>query len=189
MKIAILGTRGIPARYGGFESFADRIAVLLAASGYDVTVFCPGESKADDYCGVRREFVQSPQVGPAMTIIYDLRCLLRARRYDVVYMLGYGTSLFCWIPRLFGAKVWINMDGLEWRRAKWGSLARGWLRVMEAVATLTANRLIVDSEAIGSDLRRRYSRLPKCSYAAYGADLAGRSVNPMTLEAMKLEAY
>ena len=89
MKIAILGTRGIPARYGGFETFAEKLSIGLSARGFDVTVFCESaESPAPDvFQGVKLRYVSAPSHGPLQTILYDLRCLWEARRgYDVVYM-------------------------------------------------------------------------------------------------------
>ncbi len=173
MKLAILGTRGIPARYGGFESFADHISVLLAEAGIDVTVYCPrGSGTATQYHGVSLEYVSNPKLGPATTILYDLACLWRARKgFDVVYMLGYGSALFCWLPRLSASSVWINMDGLEWKRSKWSALAKFWLKSMEGIATRTATRLIVDAEEIGHDLRSRYPKSAPQTYIAYGAEL------------------
>src|ERR1039458_7929032 len=105
MRIASLGTRGIPARYGGFETFAQKLAAGLFARGFDVTVFCEsGKSSAPDvFQGVKLRYVSAPSLGPLQTILYDLRCLWAARRgYDVVYMLGYGAAPFCLIPRLWG---------------------------------------------------------------------------------------
>jgi glycosyltransferase involved in cell wall biosynthesis len=172
MKLAILGTRGIPARYGGFETFAEEIAKRLVECGVSVTVFCQATSNAQpkEYCDVYLEYVPALRLGPLTTIAYDLRCLWRARKgYDVVYMLGYGASLFCFIPRIFGAKVWINMDGIEWKRSKWSTTARVWLKTMEAVAMWTPNRIIADAAAIERNLAARYRRKPDCAVIPYGA--------------------
>lgn len=173
-KIAILGTRGIPARYGGFETFADEIAQRLVQKGVAVTVFCEKQEgeQPGDYRGVRLEYVSSPRLGPLTTIVFDLSCLWRARkRFDVVYMLGYGASLFCIIPRMFGGKVWINMDGIEWARSKWSWAARVYLRIMEGIAMWTPNRIIADADAIQANLAARYSHLPPCSVIPYGAEI------------------
>jgi glycosyltransferase involved in cell wall biosynthesis len=171
--IAILGTRGIPARYGGFETFADEIAVRLVRQGVAVTVYCEVDSEREslvDYQGVQLRYVPVPRLGPLTTIIFDLQCLLLARKdFDVVYVLGYGASLFCFIPRLWGKEVWINMDGVEWARSKWSWLARGWLRGMEAVAMWTPNRIIADALAIRAHLLMRHGRLPHCTVIPYGA--------------------
>src|SRR6478609_5272226 len=99
MKIAILGTRGIPARYGGFETFAEQLATRLAVLGHEVTVFCESDGPpGQKYNGVNLENVAVPPAGPFTTILFDALCLWKARSsFDVVYMLGYGASLLCWI--------------------------------------------------------------------------------------------
>ena len=173
-SIAILGTRGIPAQYGGFETFADEVSTRLAARGLSVAVFCedddPDAPRPETYRGVDLVYVPVPQLGPLSTIVHDLRCLWRARSaYDVVYMLGYGAALFCWLPRLFGTEVWINMDGIEWRRTKYGRLGRLWLRMMEAAAVRTPTRIVADADAVEASLRGRHRRLPPCSVIPYGA--------------------
>lgn len=174
-RIAILGTRGVPARYGGFETFAEEIGTRLAAQGIEVTIFCeadPAGQQPSSYRGMRLRYVPSPRLGPLTTIWFDVKCLWRARRdFDVVYMLGYGAALFCFLPRLWQSEVWINMDGVEWVRSKWSWPARLWLRTMEAVAMWTPNRIIADAEAIRAHLRRHHGRLPACSVIPYGAPL------------------
>ena len=174
MKIALLGTRGIPAAYGGFETFAEILSTRLAAVGMDVTVFCTREAipQPESYNDVTLEYAASPSCGPFSTIVYDLVCLWRARKdFDVVYMLGYGASLFCFLPRLWGTRVWINMDGIEWARSKWSWPARLWLRTMESVALWTANVIIADADAIGDYLRRRHRKVPGLQVIPYGAEV------------------
>src|ERR1700722_2945933 len=118
MKLAILGTRGIPARYGGFETFAEQLAIRLARSGVDVTVFCPTDSpKCDEtYRHVTLKYVISPSFGKFTELAWALKCFWISRRsFDLVYMLGAGASFAAWIPRVFGTAVWINSDGIEWK--------------------------------------------------------------------------
>lgn len=172
MRVAILGSRGIPARYGGFETFAEQLSVRLVQQGMTVTVYCEageGEQPAT-YRGVALEYIPAPRLGPLTTIIFDLLCLWHARKaFDLVYMLGYGTAAFCFIPRLWGSKVWLNMDGVEWARSKWGGAAKLWFKLMEAVAMRTPDRLIADSEGILRHLQERYRHLPPASVIPYGA--------------------
>lgn len=172
MRIAILGTRGIPAHYGGFETFAEQLSIRLAERGHDVTVFCESSKQEPAaYRGVRLRYIPTLQLGPAKTLLYDLSSLWGARRdFDVVYMLGYGSALFCWIPRLWGTKLWINMDGLEWKRKKWNRFARGYLHIMEKLATGIADRLIADARAIRDDLRERYALPVPCDVIPYGCE-------------------
>jgi glycosyltransferase involved in cell wall biosynthesis len=175
--IAILGTRGIPARYGGFETFAERLAIGLVERGSEVTVYCERSIATDDlpssYRGVRLVHLAAPRAGPFTTIIFDLVCLWHARRgHDVVYMLGYGAAPFCWIPRWFGgARIWINVDGIEWRRAKWNWFGRTYLRLMERWATRVADLVVADAQAIHAHLVASYRRLPQVAVVPYGTDL------------------
>ncbi len=122
MKIAILGTRGIPARYGGFETFAEKLATGLSENDFDVTVFCERRNAGPDLFGrVRLQYVSAPPLGALQTISFDLRCLWVARKsYDIVYMLGYGAAPFCVIPRIWGTRLWINPDGLGVGTSKMG---------------------------------------------------------------------
>ena len=100
IKLAILGTRGIPARYGGFETFAEELALRLIDDGVDVTVYCEAgeQPQLPVYQGIKLKYLPSPECGPLTTILFDMRCLWHARKgYDVVYMLGYGATPFCLI--------------------------------------------------------------------------------------------
>ena len=176
-RLAILGTRGIPAKYGGFETFTEEISTRLVAKGNAVTVYCEGLEKASAHKGVDLVYIPSMKLGPLTTILFDLRCLWHARKdYDVIYMLGYGASIFCFLPRLWGTKVWINMDGIEWARAKWGFVAKVYFKIMEAFAVRIADRIIADAEGIKDYLQRRHSFKTPCSVVAYG----GRIVEDAT---------
>jgi len=172
MRLAILGTRGIPASYGGFETFAEQVAVRLAERGHQVTVYCVFDDtkQPESFKGIKLTYLSSPRLGPLTTIIFDLRCLWHARnRYDVVYMLGYGAGIFCFIPRMWGTKVWINMDGIEWARAKWGRIAKTYFKIMEFIAMRTASRIIADADGISHFLYSRHPVATPCSVIPYGA--------------------
>jgi glycosyltransferase involved in cell wall biosynthesis len=174
MEIAILGTRGIPARYGGFETFAEKLALGLSQHGYGVTVFCEREAaSAPQTLGrVKLCYVSAPPFGPLRTLIYDCRCLWVARRdFEVVYMLGYGAALFCFIPRLWGNQVWINPDGLEWARTKWGVVARAYFKVMEWLSLRVANHVIADAASIAECLRKRHGGMPPHTIIPYGCEV------------------
>jgi glycosyltransferase involved in cell wall biosynthesis len=174
MRIAILGCRGIPARYGGFETFAERLSAGLAARGHDVTVFCEAQEcpVSTQFGQVRLRYVSAPRLGPLHTILYDLFSLWTARSsYDVVYMLGYGAAAFCWLPQISGTEVWINPDGLEWARAKWGLAARIYFRAMEWASLRVADRVIADAQSIADNLAQRHSRLHHCSVIPYGCEI------------------
>ncbi|KRA13009.1 DUF1972 domain-containing protein [Acidovorax sp. Root568] len=174
LRIAVLGAKGIPASYGGFETFAEQLSVRLAERGHSVTVYAESDQDAvadSQFQGVRVRYRRRPQWGAASVLAYDCACLWDARHgYDLVYMLGYGAAWACWWPRVSGTPVWINMDGLEWARSKWGWAARAYLRCMEWVATLTATRLIADANAIAQRLQNVYPKGAPSSFIAYGAE-------------------
>jgi glycosyltransferase involved in cell wall biosynthesis len=193
-KVAILGTRGVPARYGGFETFAEELGARLAARGFSTTVFCLRDRSKiaqKEYRGIQLKYVSAPRLGPLNTILFDLKCLWQARRgYDVVYMLGYGASLFCFIPRLWGTQVWLNMDGVEWARSKWSWLAKLYLRLMESMAMWAPNRIIADADAIKNHLKGRHHLMPACSVIPYGAQITEEaSKEPLREWGLKKHAY
>ena len=191
VSLAILGTRGIPARYGGFETFAEQLASCLVQRGVSVTVFCPTASGKPDhtYLGATLRYVKSPRLGCFSETVWDVRCLWRARReFDVVYMLGVGAGFAAWIPRLYGATVWINTDGVEWKRRKWRWPQRAYLAVAEALSVLFATRIIADADSITKYLRERYPGLRKLSTIAYGADIPAHEPHRELLDKWELKA-
>jgi glycosyltransferase involved in cell wall biosynthesis len=174
IRLAILGTRGIPAHYGGFETFAEQLATRLAKCGVEVTVFCPTRARQNDatFQGVTLRYVTTPPLRQFSELVWDVMCLWGARSdFDVVYMLGVGAGFAAWIPRIFGSAVWINSDGVEWKRAKWTLIQRAYLAVAEALSILFASRIVADAETIAEYLHKRYPRLKKVSTIAYGADV------------------
>jgi glycosyltransferase involved in cell wall biosynthesis len=191
MRLAILGTRGIPARYGGFETFAQELAVRLIKADIEVTVFCPGDSRRNDetYLGITLKYIESSSVGMFSELFWDVRCLWIARSgFDIVYMLGVGAGFAAWIPRLFGSVVWINPDGLEWKRTKWSLWQRAYLALMETLSVLFASRIIADSGAIADYLCRRYPGLKKMSMIAYGANIPAKKPSEKLIEEWNLSA-
>lgn len=173
LRVAILGTRGIPARYGGFETFAEQLSLRLVERGHYVTVYAESTSgKISDavYHDVQVRNMPVPCWGALSVIGFDIRCLWDARqRFDLVYMLGYGAAFACWIPRLFQTPVWINIDGLEWARSKWSASARAYLRTMEWVTSKVATRVIADAQAMVMHFQQCYGTRTPCTYVAYGA--------------------
>lgn len=192
LRVAVLGSRGIPAKYGGFETFAEQLSVRLVARGHRVTVYAESE---DDhattrfYEGVEVRALPVPRWRAASVIGFDIRCLWNARKgFDVVYMLGYGAAFACWIPRLSGTPVWINIDGLEWQRSKWGVAARFYLRAMEWFTAKVADRVIADAQAMVTYFQQRHGTKTPCSYIAYGAPGVEIEVDAGLLSRFGLEA-
>src|ERR1700687_2380992 len=189
VSIAILGTRGIPARYGGFETFAEELGARLVDAGFEITVYCEGTSSQKEHRGMKLVHVQSAEIGPLTTILFDLLCLWRARKeFDIVYMLGAGASFFCFLPRLYGADVWINIDGLEWKRPKWSRVGRAYLKLAARFAMLTASQIIADAEAIATVLQEQFGQSSRCTTIAYGADLVATAPPPSVLKRWEIDS-
>ncbi len=172
--ISILGTRGIPAQHGGFETFAEYLAPYLVNQGWRVTVYCQddgeGEIYEDEWNGVRLVHIPVPQEGAKGTIIFDWKSTLHAAKTkDLILTLGYNTALFCIIYRLKGIKNIINMDGIEWRRDKWTFLERAWLYINERAGCWLGNHLIADHPEIKNHLATRVSK-DKITMIPYGSD-------------------
>lgn len=156
-KISILGIRGIPARYGGFETFAEHLACFLAYKGWEVTVYCQEDSGnsiwESTWQGIRRVHVPVSVSGSLGTIVFDGKAVFHALSQEGIFLtLGYNTAIFSALHRLKGQANIFNMDGVEWRRAKWGVLAKTWLRINERIACWVGNHLIADHPEIKKHL-------------------------------------
>jgi glycosyltransferase involved in cell wall biosynthesis len=172
LRIALLGTRGIPANYGGFETCAEELAARLAGAGHRVTVYCrtPHITYSEPvYRGVH--LVKLPTIRNKYldTIVHSTISALHAviRRYDVVIVFGVGNSPVCAMLRFGRLPVLLNVDGLDWQREKWPRAAKLCLRMAERLAVRVANRTITDSRNV-----QRYYREQRgvdLDYIAYGA--------------------
>ena len=171
-RVFLIGVRGIPNRYGGFERLVEVLAPHLARQGHEVTVFCEGGAvpPPDDlWQGVHRRFIPVKTTGPRGTLAYDWRSVGNVPRGAVALIFGYGTAVYQWRLRRRQVRHAVNMDGLEWQRQKWGPLARLWLRLNERAAVAFADVLIADHPTIQSDLQRRLGAAS--TMIAYGVDL------------------
>src|SRR5581483_10600655 len=126
MRIALLGTRGIPANYGGFETFAEEISVRLAARGHSVTVYCRGKHPASEYRGVQLRYLPTLQHKYLDTIAHTALSTVDAlfRGFDALLYCNAANAIFTLWPRLFGLPTALNVDGIERRRRKWNRLAK-----------------------------------------------------------------
>ena len=172
LKIGILGTRGIPNHYGGFEQVASYLSRGLVERGHTVSVYCPHDHP---YTGQTWEGVSlirryNPP-GTAGQFVYDLECLLDARKrhFDVLLLLGY-TSSSVW-GRLYpkGPVIINNMDGLEWKRAEYSRPVRAFLRYAESLAVKYADHYIADSLPVRDYLQWQYGI--RSRYIPYGAEV------------------
>jgi hypothetical protein len=152
-SLRILGTRGIPAQHGGFETFAQQLALYLVNHGWKVTAYCQstgsGDSYEDSWNGIKLMHIPVKQTGAKSTIIFDWKSTLHASHYnDLILTLGYNTAIFCVLYRLKGIINLINMDGIEWKRDKWSFPERIWLLLNEFAGCWLGNHLIADHPEI-----------------------------------------
>ena len=163
MKIAIIGTRGIPANYGGFETFAEELSVRLVVRGHEVMVYCRGNNartKEKMYKGVRRVILPTISHKYLDTVIHVFLSVMHVifTRTEVVYFCNPITSIYALLPRLLGKKTMVNVDGLEWKRKKWNFLAKSAYRLSEIFATIFPHRVITDSLAIQQYYKDRFNK-------------------------------
>jgi glycosyltransferase involved in cell wall biosynthesis len=190
MKIALMGTRGIPANYGGFETFYENLAPRLAARGHDVTVYNrphqTGHRELSSYKGVRLVHMVSIPTKHLDTITHTAASVVHglARGYDVVYICGVGNTPLAWVPRLGGARVVLNVDSADWKRTKWGPLAARYLRATERYAAALANVIIADNQAIQERYGKEHGA--RAEFVPYGANIL-RNESTAALERFGLE--
>ncbi|MEC4003515.1 DUF1972 domain-containing protein [Flavobacterium sp. SUN052] len=174
MKIAILGTRGVPNFYGGFEQFAEFFSVYLVEKGHEVYVYNshnhPYQEKTFKGVNIIHKYDPECKVGTAGQFIYDLNCILdiRKRNFDIVLQLGYtSSSIWCkLLPKK--ALLFTNMDGLEWKRTKYSKVVQKMLLFAEKLAVHSSDYLISDSIGIQNYIKNKYSK--DSTYIAYGAN-------------------
>jgi glycosyltransferase involved in cell wall biosynthesis len=187
MKIGILGTRGIPNAYGGFEQFAQYLSQGLVQRGHSVWVYNSSDHpyQQKEWEGIHIIHCKDWEgmIGTAGQFLYDYNCLrdARARSFDILLQLGY-TSNSVW-HRLWPKSMLnvINMDGLEWKRSKYGPVTRKFLVRAEKWAARHGDVLIADSVGIQDYIRQKYDR--DAIYIPYGADI------PRTFDAAKLAQW
>lgn len=173
MHVMIVGVRGIPAHHGGFETFAEDLALFLVARHHHVTVYCQTSRDEhlaeDDWNGVHRVMIPAGERAVG-TVMYDWATTMHAsRRKGVVLILGYNTGIFSLVYRLRHVPSVMNMDGIEWRRDKWSLPQKSWLWINEWAGARCANHLIADHPEIAAHLQRHTSPR-RITIIPYGAD-------------------
>lgn len=186
-KILILGTRGIPAEHGGFETFAERLALYLTKHNWEVTVYCQTAEQnlpSKNWQGIKLVYVTTLKNKALGSILFDFKSTLHAatKGDGIILTLGYNTAIFSILYRLNGKFNIINMDGLEWQRQKWNALEKAWLYLNERIGAKVGNRLVADHPEIKNYLSRRVFA-DKIVMIPYGADPISQS------DASLLEPY
>ncbi len=162
MRIAILGTRGIPAVYGGFETFAEECGALLTRRGHRVTVYCRSHytpRSRQEHRGVSLVVLPTIRWKYTDTLVHTLLSAVHAslRRYDVVLFCNAANSIFAWMPRLAGIPAVVNVDGIERLRRKWNRLGRAYYRLCEQLSVWLPNAIVTDARVIAQYYRDRYN--------------------------------
>jgi glycosyltransferase involved in cell wall biosynthesis len=188
MRIAILGTRGVPARYGGFETFAEELSTRLAERGHQVSVYCRGAGRLPaQYRGVTLHQLPSIRHKYLDTLAHTFLSTLHLlfRRVDVALYCNGANAVFTPIPRLFGMPVALNVDGLERNRKKWNWLAKTWYRISERLATFCPSAVVTDAKSIQDYYLERYGK--PTVFIPYGAEV-GKVAGQGILGRLGLEA-
>lgn len=181
MKIAILGTVGVPGRYGGFETLADNLVLYHSASnhGSDLTVWCSTKDNADHperYESAALRYVSLRANGP-QSVLYDAISLYQAVRggYDQIILLGVSGAIALPLVRLLSnARITTNIDGIEWKRDKWNALAKAYLKFAERLAVKFSHTVVADNRAIADYVEASYDL--EAVVIPYGGDHAQSAV-------------
>jgi len=174
IRVSIIGIVGLPANYGGFESFVEQL-VRRISNDILLTVYCSAGSyteRQQEYFGARLKYLPLRANG-WQSIFYDGAAMLDALRdSDVIFVLGVSGSV--WFPLvrmlsdILGRKLIVHLDGLEWKRSKWGNISRSFLRFSESIAVKFAHIPVTDNKAVAQYISDRYRRFPEV--IEYGGD-------------------
>ena len=188
--VFIIGSRGLPAQYGGFETFVDQLVSHQVSPDIQYHVACLSNDQAYqhfDYKGVDCFTIKAPKLGPARVIAYDMMAINYALKFikkqgiekPIFYVLGNTIGAFV-APfarkiQKMGGKFYINPDGLEWKRAKWAKPIQAYLKYSERIMTRHADLVISDNPGIESYIKEAYP-WSKTTYIAYGTDLSSTNL-------------
>ena len=183
--VFIVGSKGVPANYGGFETFVDELVTRKQDKNIKYHVACINTHKCYEYNGADCFNIEIPNVGPGKAILYDLRALKYTIKYiktnglhdGIVYVLACRIGPFFnkYVKKLhkLGFKVYVNPDGHEWLRSKWNYLIKKYWKLSEKLMVKHADLLICDSVNIERYIKETYSKYnPDTTFIAYGADTA-----------------
>ena len=170
-KVAIIGTVGLPANYGGFETLVENLT-KKPYQDFDITVYCSAKSysnKLKTYNNCRLHYINLSANG-IQSIVYDIRAILHAIKYaDILLILGVSGCIILPFIKLFSnKKIIVNIDGVEWKRQKWNGLAKWFLKLSEHFALKSADAVISDNKVIQDYVRKTYDK--NAHIIAYGGD-------------------
>ena len=177
MRLAFVGTRGLPGQLGGYERVAEEIGSRLVQRGHSVTVYCERGRAEDPTLRSHKgmDLIHLPHLSgkaleaPSFDIVSLLHVAAKRGDFDLIYLMGYSMAWVGLLPRALGVPMMVNTDGLEWKRAKWGGFARAYLKASERIAARVASGLAADSFAVADHFRESYGR--ESYYVGNGADV------------------
>ncbi|MFT8425295.1 MAG: DUF1972 domain-containing protein [Liquorilactobacillus sp.] len=185
--IFIVGSKGIPAKYGGFETFVDNLVVRQVDKNIKYHVACMVSTKNVknyNYYGAHCQEIAVPNIGGAKAILYDIKSLSWSLetikennlKNGIVYILAcrIGPFLHYYINKFhkYGFKVWVNPDGNEWKREKWSKIVRDYWKLSERLMVKNADLLVCDSKTIEKYIHKEYAVFnPVTTFVAYGANV------------------
>lgn len=189
MRIAILGIRGLPSTYSGYETFVGELAPRLVERGHEVTIYCRKslfEDRPAEYAGMKMQYLPSIEHKFFSTLSHSFFSIVHATfsRNDVILVVNAANGMFGFVPRLFRRPAVLNVDGMEWLRPKWNAVARWIFRNSARLGTLFYNAVVTDAE----EMHRLYAKQfgIDSDYIAYGANIE-QSTHPDVVREYGLE--
>lgn len=192
MRIGLVGTRGVPARYGGFETCVEEVGQRLAARGHDVTVYCrtvDGEPRPAEHLGMRLVHLAAVRSRTLETLSHTGLSVAHLVRHRVDAAIVFNAANAPWLPVVRAARIPVatHVDGLEWKRAKWGGAGKRYYRRAEALAVRWSDALIADAQGIQDYYRDRFG-VPT-ELIAYGAPVVQQSSDRLAELGLSADGY
>lgn len=189
MKIAIIGIRGLPARYGGFETNVAKTAPFLAKNNIETHVYCRYNKKRPNrkkYQNVKLIYLKSPKIKKLATFWHTLKSLIHAclNNYDLIHVYNVGNGPLLIIPKFFGKRTIISVDGMDWKRKKYNFIEKKIILFCAKCASKLADKVIVDSKHVGKFYKNNFD--VDTTYLPYGADIVKKSPPKEILKKLKL---
>lgn len=195
-NIFIIGSKGIPAKYGGFETFVEKLTFFKKSKDIKYHISCLSDNDGEFECNGARCFnVKTQNIGAAKAVLYDILALKKsinyikenkianAKIYILACRIGPFLRYFKKKCEKIGVEIYLNPDGHEWKRAKWNILIRNYWKISEKLMVKNSDLIICDSKAIEEYINEDYKRYnPKTCFIAYGADLKKSKLKKESLE-------
>ncbi|MFL0246150.1 beta 1-4 rhamnosyltransferase Cps2T [Candidatus Clostridium stratigraminis] len=191
MEVFIIGSKGIPARYGGFETFVHNLTAKKKSENIKYNVSCLGTDNNEfEFNNARCFNVKVKNIGSIKAIIYDITALRECIKYirknklknSIVYILacriGFFLAIYCKVITKMGIKIFVNPDGHEWKRSKWNKVIKAYWKWSERLSIKYADLIICDSKEIEKYINKKYEKFkPKTKYIPYGAEIKYSSLS------------